>query len=507
MRLARYIRSDAMLGRFFDVFLFEEVPAVDRIAKDVYLAEVADCDLYIGLIGSKFGNEIRRGVSATEAEYRQATKLAKTRLMFLKEVQRRDAAEERFVKLIDRSVTRKSFRDFEDLRLAVYASLVAFLEGFGYVRMSPFDLAFDTGCTLEDLDRAKIEDFVRRLRDEEKITVPKKADAKWVLTKLEALSSGGKVSNAAVLLFGKEPQRYFMSSGVKCLQYWGTKIERPVPSYLTFEGGLIEMIESAISFVMSRIDREIAVPDEKGVAGAKTELPQLAVREAIVNAVCHRDYSVHGSVQVMLFRDRLEIINPGTLPKGWTVEMLSKTHDSVSRNECLAKALNWAGFVEQSGHGTETIIDECLGSGLARPEYRPDSASFHAVIWRKGYGKKMTGSRPVQTDPKGGISRGISRGTIRSGYGDVKSLSTAQKIVLVLREGELSRKDIASVIGISSNARSVKLAIDTLLSDRMIARTEKATRSSGQKYCLTRKGKQLSEQIVLGLNDEQDDKI
>jgi len=76
------------------------------------------------------------------------------------------------------------------------------------------------------------------------------------------------------------------------------------------------MVESALAFVMGRIDRTIGVPDERGLASAQDELPRMAVREAIVNAVCHRDYESNGAVQVMLFRDRLEIMNPGKIRNG-----------------------------------------------------------------------------------------------------------------------------------------------------------------------------------------------
>lgn len=119
------------------------------------------------------------------------------------------------------------------------------------------------------------------------------------------------------------------------------------------------------------------------LASAQDELPRMAVREAIVNAVCHRDYESNGAVQVMLFRDRLEIMNPGTLPRGWTAETLLTTHESIARNKVIAKALDWAGYVERSGHGTEFIIEKYEAQGLATPQYKPDAAIFHTIIWRK----------------------------------------------------------------------------------------------------------------------------
>ena len=133
---------------------------------------------------------------------------------------------------------------------------------------------------------------------------------------------------------------------------------------------------------MSRIDHEIGEPLRGGVAPGRNELPELAVREAIVNAVCHRDYADNGSVQIMLFSDRLEILNPGTLPKGWTAERLLRTHDSKARNLTIAQALNWAGYVEKSGNGTESIVRRCVEAGLPKPEYYPDNVDVKAVIWR-----------------------------------------------------------------------------------------------------------------------------
>ena len=82
--LAKYIREDAILGKFFEVFLFEEVPAQERSASEVYLSEVDACDLYLGLHGEFYGNVDRRGVSATEREYDRAEKKGKPRICFIK---------------------------------------------------------------------------------------------------------------------------------------------------------------------------------------------------------------------------------------------------------------------------------------------------------------------------------------------------------------------------------------------------------------------------------------
>ena len=217
-RLARYIRGDALLGRFFSPFLFEETPANDRSAQQVYLDEVRSCDVYLGIFGRHFGNEVKVGQSATECEYDLATSLGKPRLTFVLETTDREPQQKRFVRKVESAVTRKGFRTFDELQLGVYASLVSFLESAGFVRVAPFDMAYDTGLTVGDLDLEKVSEYIDCLRTAKKITVPENADRDWVLTKLEAVDSKGMVSNAAVLLFGKNPQRQFTSAEVKCLQ-------------------------------------------------------------------------------------------------------------------------------------------------------------------------------------------------------------------------------------------------------------------------------------------------
>ena len=166
----------------------------------------------------------------------------------------------------------------------------------------------------------------------------------------------------------------------------------------------------AAAIKLSRHSRSLGLPTSPwvvgeplrgGVAPGRDELPELAVREAIVNAVCHRDYADNGSVQIMLFSDRLEILNPGTLPKGWTAERLLRTHDSKARNLTIAQALNWAGYVEKSGNGTESIVRRCLDAGLPKPEYHPDNVDFKVIIWRD----------PARLGPVGAQS-GPSRGSV-----------------------------------------------------------------------------------------------
>ena len=93
------------------------------------------------------------------------------------------------------------------------------------------------------------------------------------------------------------------------------------------------------------------------------------MREAIVNAVAHRDYTSNGSVQVMLFSDRLEVWNPGTLPPSLTLDQLRRPHGSVPANPLLAEPLYLTRYIERMGTGTGDMIERCRNAGLAEPEF------------------------------------------------------------------------------------------------------------------------------------------
>ena len=130
------------------------------------------------------------------------------------------------------------------------------------------------------------------------------------------------------------------------------------------------------------------------------ELPVQAVTETIVNAVVHRDYLSTGSVQVMLFKDRLEVWNPGRLPKGMTVEKLNGEHASLPVNPLLANPVYLAGYIEQVGTGTNDVIDRCVELGLRKPEFRQDE-DFMVTLWRKeGSGTVQSDPEVIQSDPE-----------------------------------------------------------------------------------------------------------
>ena len=128
--LCHYIRTDVLLGKFFEPFIFEEVPANEHSTSRVYLKEVELCDIYLGLFGNKYGYEDKEGISPTEREYDLAASLHKSRLIYIKSIgeENRHPKETALIKKVERDIVRKTFVDIEGLRTSVYASLIRYLE-------------------------------------------------------------------------------------------------------------------------------------------------------------------------------------------------------------------------------------------------------------------------------------------------------------------------------------------------------------------------------------------
>ena len=375
-----YLTTDALLGKFFEPFIFENVPAANYSPATVFLNEVEQSDIYVGILGEKYGYQDTEGISPTEHEYNLAVKLHKTRLVYLKNIDRREEKVATLIQRIEKDIVRKSFSSADELKSEVYASLIRYLEEKEILRMLPFDAAFNHQATFEDIDEKKVKTFVTRARIKRNFPFDENTDYKLILSHLN-LIDGERITNAAILLFAKNPQKFLITSSVKCCQFYGNMIEKPIPSYHIYDGDVFELIEQAVSFVMSRIDAKVSDRDKSVLADIVPELPLQAVTEAIVNSICHRDYTSNASVQVMLFKNRLEIWNPGQLPFGLTVDMLKTHHSSVPANPLLARPMYLYGSIEQVGTGTEMIVDKCKEYGLPTPHFE-QSEFFKLTIWR-----------------------------------------------------------------------------------------------------------------------------
>lgn len=251
-----------------------------------------------------------------------------------------------------------------------------------YLSMASQNLSWDAGpgegFALSDLDPEAVHRFLVAAQRERNLGLNPDSPLEEVLDKLE-LRRAGQLTRAAVLLFSKEPQRFLRQSEVRVARFKGTQ---PLDflDMKVIEGRLIEQRDLIIGFIQRHIS--MAAEIKRLERAERWEYPLAALREAVTNAVCHRDYRDGGNVQVRIFDDRLEVWSPGLLPPEVSIESLRRTHRSVPRNRLVAYAFFLIKFIEQWGTGTLRMIEACQEAGLPAPEFAEISGAF-VVTFRK----------------------------------------------------------------------------------------------------------------------------
>jgi hypothetical protein len=382
--LKAFLLGDAVLRRFVsEVFLFEELPARDRLADRVYLEEVKRCDIYLGIFGYEYGYEDREGISPTEREYDYATRHRKTRLVYVwgSDEKLRAPKMRKLVHKASGELIRRRVEDPSALTAEVYASLVDYLDKRGALRIPPFDTSACDHATLKSLSGERVEWFLETARRERGFPLPVSTPAKRLLTHLNLLD-GTRPTNAAILLFGAAPQRFHRTAETKCVHCHGAEYQRPFASQQIYGGDLFEQADQARDFVLGKIDRRVGTRAKSARAPRTYELPPEAVGEAIINALAHRDYLSNASVEVRLFADRLEVWNPGALPGTLTLKGLREDHASIPHNPLLAESLYLTGYIEKVGSGTQNMIELCKQAGLPEPAFELRDGFFVATLWR-----------------------------------------------------------------------------------------------------------------------------
>jgi hypothetical protein len=382
--LKAFLLGDAVLQRFIsEVFLFEDLPAKDRRAEEVYLEEVKHCDVYLGIFGYEYGYEDENGVAPTEQEYNHAMRLKKPRLIYVwgSDDNKRAPKMRELIRKASSQLIRRRVEDISALTAEVYASLVDYLDGMGALRVPPFDTSACDGATLANLSRERIEWFLQTARRERSFPLKPKTETRVLLTHLNLLD-GARPSNAAMLLFGADPQRFHRTAEIKCISCHGTEYHRPFASLQVYGGDVFAQADQARDFVLGKINRAIGTRAASNIAPATYELPPDAIGEAIINAIAHRDYCSNASVEVRLFADRLEVWSPGRLPGSLTLEALRRDHASIPNNPLVAEALYLTRYIERVGSGTQTMIELCREAGLPEPDFQLRQGFFVATPWR-----------------------------------------------------------------------------------------------------------------------------
>ena len=182
-------------------------------------------------------------------------------------------------------------------------------------------------------------------------------------------------TNAYAILSGSEPLNFAVQCGVFKGDTKAIFVDRR-----TFTGSPQELIEQAYQYVLRNIHLGARF---QGVYRKDVyEIPPDAIRELIVNALVHRSYIDHSSVQVAIYDNRLEITSPGRLPLGQTIEKMKQGYSKI-RNEALATAFEYMGFIEHWGSGIPRTLTQVQDAGLATPEFLGGDTELRINIYRQ----------------------------------------------------------------------------------------------------------------------------
>jgi len=238
-----------------------------------------------------------------------------------------------------------------------------------------WDMVPSPGSSIEDLDMGRVRDYVERARRIGRRTFPDD-EAPSVILEKTGLVRDGRPTWAAMLAFGDRPP---LQARVRCGRIRGT---HTIVDAFEVDAPLLEQVDEVMAY-MRRVLQLSFVLTGQARRTEVWEYPLEAVREAVTNAVCHRDYASSAEVLVRVFDDELVISNPGSLPLGMTMGMLmDPRHGSVPRNRQIAMLFHDVELIERYGSGIGRILAECDRLGVPRPEFTEQEHGFQ-VVFRK----------------------------------------------------------------------------------------------------------------------------
>lgn len=240
-------------------------------------------------------------------------------------------------------------------------------------------LCFDeqeSDAKIEDIDENRVKSYLSKRGQKDYLKSNSIAD--FIASNMLGKINGQiKIKNVATLFFSKEPYKWFPQNEIRVIRFSGTQPINVI-SQKDVRADPIENIENTIIFIRENISKRFIIPEGSLRRVEIEEYPMNAIREAVINAVAHRDYFSYDSVQINIFEDRIEISNPGGLPEGLTKEFFGKR--SVRRNPITYRLLRDCHYVEGLGTGIPKMINEMRKSGLKDPIFNFEGGFFVVTL-------------------------------------------------------------------------------------------------------------------------------
>lgn len=234
---------------------------------------------------------------------------------------------------------------------------------------------------LKEIDPETVHRFISLAVDKNRLAdVSLKESPNVILKKLELISDG-KLTNGAVLLFGKNPQKHFINL---CVRIGRFKTETMIIDDKWVKGNLFQQFEETLNILKQFISVRYEI---KNIQREDIwDYPIPALREAVLNALVHRDYfNIANFILIKVYDDHIWISNPGGLPEGITIDELKKPHKSYVRNPLIAKTFYLTGTIEQYGSGTVRMTEWMKEAGLPEPEFKEEMGGFSVYFYKDIY--------------------------------------------------------------------------------------------------------------------------
>ena len=339
------------------------------------------------------------------------------------------------------------------------------------------------GVSIKDLDAEEIQITLDNAIRLGRLEATDRRDTASILRGLELIREG-KLLNAAVALYGKSDQlkTLYPQMSIRLARFRGKNRLADFADNRQYWGHAFALLRRAESFLMDHVPIAGRVVPGKMVREDQPWYPPRATREALANALCHRDYTIPGgAVAVAMYDEHLEITNPGSLQFGITPEKLTKPHESKPWNPIIANVFYRAGIIERWGTGTLNIIDWCAENSNPTPSWQEQADSVYVTFLPAALLASERGAEQVTGEVTGEVTPQV---------GTKLALSRHQVDILHKCRTNTTLQVLIKITGRSDRTKFRNQVLNPLLKDDLIEMTiPDKSRSSKQKYRLTKKGK------------------
>lgn len=240
-----------------------------------------------------------------------------------------------------------------------------------------WDDVIETRASLSDIDEKSVQFFLSAAKKAGRLPETDGNSTEVLLEKLR-LTEGGQIKRAAIILFGKDPGKFYPNTFVKIGRF--QKNDADLLFQEVEEGNLIVLLNAVLNQLSHKfLVKNISFEGMNRIE--QSEYPTQALREMILNALVHRNY-LGAPIQIRVYDDKISIWNEGVLPEGITIDSLKQTHASKPRNPVIADVCFKGGFIDAWGRGTIKIIEACKEANLPDPELKERDGGFVVSLYK-----------------------------------------------------------------------------------------------------------------------------